>query len=103
MFYNQQNFTFVLYLDKMKTKDTGCFIYSVLILFSIISFIYIAIRKDNCVFSDEYPCSVTSSDLFCAECNDGSIEDLSSFWSQLFVSACEKKGGVKQYKCKKCL
>jgi len=103
VFYNQQNFTFVLYLDKMKTKDTGCFIYSVLILFSIISFIYIAIRKDNCVFSDEYPCSVTSSDLFCAECNDGSIEDLSSFWSQLFVSACEKKGGVKQYKCKKCL
>ena len=103
MFYKQQNFTFVLYLDKMKTKDAGCFIYSVLILFSIISFIYIAIRKDNCVFSDEYPCSVTSSDLFCAECNDGSIEDLSSFWSQLFVSACEKKGGVKQYKCKKCL
>lgn len=86
----------------MKSESTGCFVYSVLIIFGIISIIYITLRQNNCTYSEEYRCKSSDSNLSCAECNDGSVEDLSSYWSQLFSSPCVKNGGVKQFKCKKC-
>jgi len=59
----------------MKSGSAGCFVYAVIIFFGIVSIIYI----------------------------DGTKVDLSSYWNQLFITPCMKNGGVKQYKCKKCL
>jgi hypothetical protein len=87
----------------MKSESTGCFVYAVIIFFGIISIIYISMRRNNCQTSQEYPCSSSDSNLSCAECNDGSIVDLSTYWNQFFITPCTKNGGVKQYKCKKCL
>ena len=43
------------------------------------------------------------NEVYCIECNDGSIEKLNNFWSKLFVvDPCKQNGGVKVYKCRKC-
>lgn len=59
-------------------------------------------RQNGCIYSEEYPCVSSSSELSCAECNDGTREDLSNFWSKLVNTPCSKNGGVRAYKCKKC-
>jgi hypothetical protein len=87
----------------MKSGSAGCFVYAVIIFFGIVSIIYISFRRNNCSNGQEYPCRKLDSNLSCAECNDGTIVDLSSYWNQLFITPCTKNGGVKQYKCKKCL
>ena len=103
LFICQANFA--LQKNQMREDENeGCIIYLGIIIFCICIGVFLLFRPTYCNNYSEYACTPTNSEVYCIECNDGSIEKLDNFWSKLFdVDPCKQNGGVKVYKCRKCL
>ncbi len=90
--------------EMKENSNEGCFVYILILIFCICIAGFLLVRPSYCKNYNEYVCSPTSDDIHCIECNDGSIIKLDYFWSNWFIiEPCKQKGGVKAYKCKKCL
>jgi hypothetical protein len=84
-------------------QNEGCTVYFGIIIFCVCISVYLLLRSSSCKNYSEYVCIPPNSEVYCIECNDGSIEILDNFLSKLFVvDPCKQNGGVKAYKCRKC-
>ena len=86
-----------------ENHNEGCIVYFGIIIFCICIGVFLLFKSSSCKNYSEYVCTPPNSEVYCIECNDGSIEKLDNFWSRLFVvDPCKKNGGVKVYICRKC-